>query len=219
MEALKFMERKYYGWKGRLNFLRIVRDPNDTPAVLRMNAALQKSTSPEVVMRFMERAYADPKLEAAFAANYWPALPEFPVLEAMAPGTFGRALADFINKWNLDKDLFPPPNFSSRPDYLLSRVYQAHDAWHVLTGYDPVVEDELALQAFGVGQYKQPLSLLLVSGGLLHILDTMPERAEDALAAVAKGFERGRRAKNLLTEPVLERMGDPLECVRRELGF
>lgn len=219
MGVLKMIERKYLGLKGRMYFLRLVKNPNNTHAIIRMSDALKKSTPPELIAQFMEKAYDDPKLDEAFQQKYWPYMPAFDELKKMPVGTFGNEFAQFITKWNLDKDIFPRPNFSTKSDYLLSRIYQAHDAWHVLTGYNPVIEDELALQAFGVGQYKQPISLLIISGGLLHILEKSPARAMEALSAISSGFERGKQAHNLLTSPLIERFADPIEEVRRDLGI
>jgi len=184
-----------------------------------MNESLRKSSTPEQIAQLMDVAYQDPVLCDAYERRYWPQIPGFHELWAMPDESFGRQYADFILRYNLDVDVFPQPVFSSRPEYLLSRIYQAHDAWHVLTGYTPAIEDELALQAFGAGQYHQPISVLIVAGGLMHILKCDPEKGEAALRAVSLGYERGRLARNLLTHPVLERMAEPLDLVRSDLGL
>lgn len=219
MEAFKSIEQSYFGFKGKMEFLRLLKNPNDTRAIFRMSDAFTKASPPAMIDTFMKRAYDDARFERAYQEKYWPYMPSFDELQAMAPGSFGQEIALFIERWGLDKDIFPEPKFASRPDYLRSRVYQSHDAWHVLTGYTPSIEDELALQAFSVGQHKQPISLLIVSGGLLHILDTHPEQGLEALSAVTTGFERGKRAKNLLVHDVLERLNDPLDRVRKDLNI
>lgn len=219
MGALNLVERKFFELKGRMGFWKLIRNPGDTPTIFQMNQDLKRGSPPERIAKLMEIAYRDERLEEAFNRQYWPEVPPFEVMERMPEGSFGRAYADFLKLYKLDRDLFPKPNFKSRPDYLLSRVYQAHDFWHVLTGYSSEIKDELALQAFGVGQYRQPISLLIISGGLIHILGKEPERAEEILTSICDGFERGKRAKHLLAEPVLERLMDPLEEVRRDLGL
>lgn len=219
MEALKNIERKYLRMKGRVDFLRLIKNPSNTENIIRMGESLRKGAPPEQVKMFMEKIYDNPQLENAFQEKYWPHMPTFTEMEQMPEGSFGHEFTLFIKKWNLDKDVFPVANFDRREEYLTSRIYQAHDAWHVLTGYTPNVSDELALQAFGVGQYKQPISMLIISGGFIHILETEPERCDEVLATVTEGFTRGKAAKNLLTERVLERLADPIEEVRRDLGI
>lgn len=219
MEAFKSIGQSYFNFKGKMEFLRLLKNPNDTQAIFRMSDAFTKATPDDMVERFMKRAYEDERLERAYQEQYWPDVASYEKLQLMPERSFGRELATFIERWSLDKDIFPAPQFASRPDYLRSRVYQAHDAWHVLTGYTPSVIDELALQAFSVGQHKQAISLLLVSGGLLHILDTSPEMATEALDAIIVGYERGKRSKNLLVHPVLERLEDPLDVVRSDLNI
>jgi ubiquinone biosynthesis protein Coq4 len=146
-------------------------------------------------------------------------MPSIAQLKAMPDASFGNEFAKFFEKWNLDPDFYPEPKLNTPSDYLLSRVYQAHDAWHVLTGYTPSVTDELALQAFGVAQYQQPISTLIITGGLLHLLNKDPESGVEALAAVTRGYERGKKAMNLFTTPVLERFADPIDDVRRDLNI
>lgn len=219
MGALRQLHRKYSGVRGLFDFMSLVRDPQDTTRIFALNRHLKDSKQPEWLEKMLASVYADPDMNKAFTLHYWPRLPEFEEMQNLPEGSFGREYATFVIRNNLDKDLFPAPVFSDKTDYLTSRIYQAHDFWHVLTGYTTAIEDELALQAFGVAQYHQPLSALIVSGGLLHILRENPENAELALEKISEGFTRGRRAKNLLTSNVLEKLGEPLIEVRAELNL
>jgi ubiquinone biosynthesis protein COQ4 len=211
------LQRKYFEIRGLIDFAQFVRDPLNTERIFKMNLHLQKSASPELIEKMLANIFNDPQMEADFQNGYWPQMPTFDECAQMPDGSFGREYASFIERWNLDKDLFPKPILDQRNTYLLSRVYQAHDAWHVLTGYTTSLEDEMALQAFGVAQYRQPLSLLIMSGGVIHLLKTRPEKAEPLLEKISEGFTRGRQAKNLLTARSLEMMALPLEEVRAAL--
>src|SRR4051812_14102384 len=108
------LKRKYHDIKGRIDFLNLVRDPNDTHRIFRMNASLKRATPPETIELFMKRAYSEPRLEAQFESGYWPAVPTLAELEAMPAESFGRAFAAFLRKWNLDPGLFPKANLSTR---------------------------------------------------------------------------------------------------------
>ncbi len=77
----------------------------------------------------------------------------------MPQNSFGYALFQHMNTNKLGFDLWPRLD-SDRPiDYLSTRIYQDHDLWHALLGLGVEIEDELALQAFGVAQYHSPIEL------------------------------------------------------------
>jgi ubiquinone biosynthesis protein Coq4 len=196
-----------------------MRDPSDTPEIFRMTKAFQESAAPELVERTLELLLSDPELNEQWQNRYWPEIPSLEVLRTYPEGSFGYEAAQFFDRWHLDPDLFPKPDFSSPQDYLTSRMYQAHDFWHVLTGFTPELVDELGLQAFTVGQSKQALSLVIVAGGIMHIIQKNPEKSESILRSLTKGFEMGQRARPLLTAPLFENLRRPLEEVRTELGI
>jgi ubiquinone biosynthesis protein Coq4 len=219
MEALKRIERSYYKYRGQAKFLGLVKNPQDTQSIFEMNNYVKLSQPPEQIARLMSKVYSNPLMQQAYEEKYWPEMPTMQELKSMPEGSFGKEFANFFEKWNLDLEFYPEPHLDTPQDYLLSRVYQAHDAWHVLTGYTPGIADELALQAFGVAQYEQPISTLIITGGLMHFLQNDPESAVEALAKITKGYERGKKAANLLTSPVLERFAEPLDVVRRDLNI
>jgi ubiquinone biosynthesis protein COQ4 len=219
MGALNSMGRKYHEVVANLNFFQVIKDPRNTEAIFRMNEAFKHSRTPEFIEKLLEHVYANPKIETAYQEHYWPEVPSFSELETFPEGSFGHELSLFIKKYGLVEDFYPAAKMESRQDYLLSRIYQSHDAWHVLTGYDTSVEQELALQAFGVGQYGQALSALIISGGLIHLLKEHPEKSQEYLGLIVQGFERGERARKLLAEPVLERLREPLALVRQDLNI
>lgn len=216
MGALK---RALYRTKAQLSFLHLIKDPTDTPGIFRMTKSFQQSATPEILERMVGLLMKDEALQEAWQQRYWVQIPKLSELRRYPEGSFGREAAAFFDRWNLDSDLFPDPNFETTQDYITSRFYQAHDFWHVLTGYTPELVDELALQAFGVAQYRQAVGLVIIAGGSMHILQKHPERADEILRAISEGFHRGQQCQPLLSVPVLERLNEPLEQVRRDLGL
>jgi len=219
MSAAQSTCRTFYGLKAKYHFFRFIKDPTNTPGIFDMTESFQKAAHPDVVAALLKPFLENPSIKNDFESKYWPQVPSLEELEQYPVDSFGHHAYQFFKKWNLDVDLFPDPDFSSPQTYITSRVYQSHDFWHVLTGYDTSLENELALQAFGVGQYKQPMSLTIIAGGLMHLLQKTPERSSEILALISEGFERGSRAQNLLMVPVLERLKDPLDQVRSDLGI
>lgn len=219
MSAITATSRAFYNLKARYHFWKFVKKPTDTIGIFEMTEAFQKGAHPQVVSTLLKPLLEIETIRAAYESKYWIQIPKLNELGDYPANSFGYAAYEFFKRYDLDPNLFPEADFSSPQSYLTSRLYQAHDFWHVLTGYSTGLEDELALQAFGVGQYKQPISLMIIAGGLIHLLEKTPERAENILAAIAQGFERGGKTRNLLTERVLERLADPLEDVRRDLNI
>jgi len=184
-----------------------------------MTEAFHKSAEPQDVEKLLRPLMEIPAMKQAYEERYWYQVPSLEELRGFPEGSFGRAAAEFFDRWGLDLDFYPEPDLSTPESYVTSRVYQAHDFWHVLTGYDPSLEGELAVQAFAVGQNTLPIAVVIVGGGLVNFIQNSPERAMEIMTIVTEAFQRGKAAKNFLAVPILERLAEPLENVRRDLGI
>lgn len=156
-----------------------------------------------------------PGFAQLYSEKYLPEAPSLQKLAGLPQNTFGHAVYRHMHNSGLNFDLWPKVEINSFLDYLSSRIYQDHDLWHALLGYSIELEDELALQAFGVAQFRSPLATLLVAGGLLHLLWKNPMRAVDGLHRVADGYNRGKNAKFLLSVRLHEHFDKPLAEVRQ----
>ena len=94
----------------------------------------------------------------------------------------------------------------------------SHDLWHVVTGFGPDLPGELGLQAFYVAQVPAFLSLPAIAAGLLHILIRRPADYARAMDAISEGWQRGRRAANLVGLDWNSVLSWDLQELRRELG-
>ena len=212
------ISQQFANLKGKYHFLQFINNPTDTESIFRMTKSFQNSASEQLVKRIMQPLLNNSHLVADYEARIWFDHPDMKTLATYPVGSFGRATAEFFAEHKLDENLFPAPDFSSVPNYITSRAYQTHDFWHVLTGYSVGLEDEMALQAFGVGQYKQPISLTIIAGGIIHILQKQPERTFELMNAITEGYERGLKAKLLLDINIFSYLDRPLEEVRTILS-
>lgn len=75
-------------------------------------------------------------------------------------GSFGRAYADFMDKYGFDADDRSPVALVDDEElaYILLRYRQVHDFWHVLCDLPPTVLGELALKWFELVQTGLPAS-------------------------------------------------------------
>lgn len=114
-------------------------------------------------------------------------------LAALPDGTLGREYARFLT----DNGITPEP-FEKLPDvgderaaFVMLRLRQSHDLWHVMTGYAPDVRGELLLQAFTYAQTGAPSALLIAVFGWLRYGRLSPALLRDLVRAHRRGQASG----------------------------
>ncbi|MCC2678607.1 MAG: hypothetical protein K0R29_1183 [Pseudobdellovibrio sp.] len=211
--------QKLYNLQGTLHFLRFIKNPQDTKGIIKMVRSFRNSAPSDVVEKIIGPILEKTNLQQDFDDRVWHHHPKMAELSKYPEGSFGHEAYLFFKNNNLDENLFPKADFSDVPNYISSRVYQTHDFWHVLTGYSINLEDEMALQAFSVGQYKQPTGMTIIAGGIIHMMQSHPERSYMIMNAITEGYERGLKAKLLLNINIFQYLEWPLEDVRKELNI
>ncbi len=153
-----------------------------------------------------------PELKDVDPARFW----------EMPEGSFGRAVAAF-----LDRNSFTYLPYQSSSDrlerndptanYLLRRIRESHDFWHVLMDFNTDGHEEILIHAFTLAQVGNPVSVaLLVFGGLKHMV--FEGRIGCLRSGLTEAYRRGSNASSLLTVYWERHFDKPLEQVRRELG-
>jgi ubiquinone biosynthesis protein COQ4 len=78
-----------------------------------------------------------------------------------------------------------------------AHLYETHDFWHVMTGFDTDVAGEVGLQAFYLAQFPARLAAVLIG---LMFLNTFLYRFDDRdrrMDAMVRGWKLGRDARPL----------------------
>ncbi len=204
-------------WSRALRALaRVVANPEETEQVLEFSNYANAGT----MGNRLERFFSDPagaRLYAEMRAIDSRTI-DLDALAALPAGTLGHAYAQFLRSRGFTPGVFdgPPPNVSDpRTSYVIQRVRQTHDLWHVVTGHNTDPAGEIALQAFTFGQLRAPSTFILSTVGTLRGLREQPSLPRDVLAA----FLRGRRAEKLITFPWEDHWATPLTEVRAMLGL
>jgi ubiquinone biosynthesis protein Coq4 len=139
-------------------------------------------------------------------------------LSKLPAGTFGRTFADHMRRNGLDPAAIPTLPAGDELAFLRAHLYETHDVWHAVTGFDTDVAGELGLQAFYAAQAPGGLPLMLLAMGFLNTaLYSMDDR-ERRLDAIARGWEMGRRAQPLFGVRWDRLWERPVDEVRRTLG-
>jgi ubiquinone biosynthesis protein COQ4 len=130
--------------------------------------------------------------------------------------TLGYAYAQFLRSRGFTPDTFQPPEEirDPRTQYVVQRLRQTHDLWHVVTGHATTPAGEIALQAFTFAQTTAPSAGILAAVGTLHHTRTHHQLPREVMAA----FRRGRAANKLATFPWEDHWATPLADVRAMLG-
>jgi ubiquinone biosynthesis protein Coq4 len=203
-------------WRRAIEALaRVLANPEQTDQVLVFSMYANAGTMAGRIDRFFDdprgaRLYAEHRTIDAKSID-------LDALGALPEGTLGRAYADFLRSNGLSPDVFanaPAEITDPRMAYVIQRLRQTHDLWHVVTGYKTDAASEIALQAFTFAQVRAPSSLILAALGTLRARREKPDLVFDVMSA----FRAGRRAEKLAVFPWEDHWTTPLAEVRSILG-
>jgi ubiquinone biosynthesis protein COQ4 len=118
---------------------------------------------------------------------------DYGALERLPDGTLGREYVRFLQSNKITPEAFerPPQLGDPRLSYLVTRLRQTHDLWHVVTGYPADVRGELLLQAFTYAQLRTPGSALIALLGSLRFGWKFRHHAR----AMWRAYRRGKEAR------------------------
>jgi ubiquinone biosynthesis protein COQ4 len=204
-------------WRRALAALaRVLTHPDDTEQVLIFTNYANAGTS---TARF-ERFFLEPRGRKLFDEQR--AIDshtiDLEVLYALPSGTLGHAYAAFMKRHGLTPNVFdgPPEDITdSRRSYVIQRMRQTHDLWHVVTNAETDPAGEVALQAFYWAQLGAPSSGIIAALGTLKTLRYERRIVRDVLAMI----KLGRMADRMPTFNWEDHWATPLTEVRRLMNL
>lgn len=192
----------------------LVRDPNRLGKVFEMADAL---ATPELLEPMAAVLRKHPDGARAFAER--PRLKvDLKELEKLPLGTFGRAFADDMNRQGLDPSALPNLPTPDDHSYLRAHLYETHDVWHIVTGFQTDWKGEIGLQAFYLAQIPGPLAAALLAVGCLRLAAFEMESRDALMNEIVRGWQMGKRARPLFGVRWNELWTLSLEQVREQLG-
>jgi ubiquinone biosynthesis protein COQ4 len=194
---------------------RLAKDPYDTQRVFEFGAninvgAIRRGMAVFYASAAGQRLYRE---QRAIDTQHL----ELDALALLPEGTLGREYVRFLADRGLSPDIFQSPANVSDPRaaFVMKRIRQTHDLWHLLTNHATTPEGEVALQAFTYGQLGVPSSLVIALLGTLRSMVRHPGLP----VAVVRAWRAGRRATPLATFPWEDHWAMPLPALRRHLGI
>jgi ubiquinone biosynthesis protein COQ4 len=214
------LARRVTGWvhavAAFLHAIRLLLDPNRLADVFVLDRAI---TTAEVLERIAARVRADPHAAESLAKRSRLSPIDVERLGRMPEGTLGRAVAEFLRARDLDPKDLPRQDAWDEGSFVRAHLYETHDIWHVVTGFDTDVAGELGVQAFYSAQLDGALPRYLLVGGLVQARIWAPHDWSRRLDAIARGWTLGVRARPLFGQDWDALFGEPLDAVRGRLNL
>lgn len=206
------------GWRA---LQALIQNPDDTEQAFRVIGAFAGNASQRMFARFRRdpqgaRLLAERPTLAALLGD--------PVrLHAMPEGSLGRAMIDFYEREQISPQGLAEASIDASdgaalraiPEdqaWMMVRLRDQHDLYHVLTGYGRDVRGELAVLAFTAVQMRNPGIAVIP----LYLLLRAGFRSELG-RLIRHGLRRGLKARWLAVQPWESLFERPLDEVREGL--
>lgn len=196
--------------------IRVSKNPQDTTAALSIGPclfklgfvkqALTKLNSNPVDAEFIKNRHIIKKLN----------LQE---LSRCPKDSLGYVFANHMLSNNLDPEFYGRVVVTNDESYIIMRLRQTHDLWHVILGFTTSVEDEIALQAFMFAQTYTPFANIVIGGAIFRVGFTNNPEAPLVFDSVSKGWLLGKNTKSIFSLNWEENWNTPLEQLRADYGI
>lgn len=202
----------------------LIADPEDTSKVFEVIRAASGSSLQRGIKRFREREVGRRVL--ANEIDLLDTMRDRERLEALPPGTLGRAYYDFTYAEDLSADGLVDASMvqggsvynEMSPDLqrYAQRLRDQHDIWHTLTQYGRDELGEACLLGFTYAQGRnRGIGFIVIAGAWKHF----QHRGFGALRAIWQGFRSGLHASWLPGEDWEAMLELPIDEVRRQLAI
>ncbi len=200
---------------------RLLRDKDDTREVFEIMRALNGDSTRKGYFRLLATAeggrlaYNREELADRLSDRAW--------LAALPPGSLGAVYRDFTDGGGVTpQGLVEVSNqtmigLEHPVAWYGRRIRDAHDLWHVTTGYGLDSLGEACLVAFSYAQTRS-LGWAFIAVGAAFKSRKAPTR-QPYVAAIREGYRRGKAARWLPAQDWMALLPLPLEDVRARLGL
>ena len=175
----------------------MLRNPEGSESVFDIEDGLKDIRAADGVVK---RVRQDPEVVTMMDERYLAEPVDIEALEQLPVGSLGHSFARHILDHGFDPDYYRKLPVKSDLDWVMMRMRQTHDIWHVMTGIDTSRLGEIAVKAFELSQTWRPLAAVITCGGVLRYLMKDPDQLGDAMAHISHGYQLGRVARPFLAQ-------------------
>lgn len=194
----------------------LFRNPNNTIAVYDIEDGLRNTRAMHLAVEHIKQDAAIARLiEERFMAPS----PDLEALLEYPKHSLGYRYAYHLTTAGFDPDFYRAIAIEDDVSYVLMRLRQTHDIWHLITGFNTDVAGELGLKAFELAQTHRPMAVILLVGGLLKTLTKTPEALPKLFDQIVAGYQLGCQARPLLAQKWETQWEKSLTEWQEELGI
>ncbi|MBD2295735.1 hypothetical protein H6G06_20210 [Anabaena sphaerica FACHB-251] len=145
----------------------------------------------EIAHLTVDELKKDPEINALFTESWLPAPINLDELSKLPEGTLGHIYAKEMKARGFDPNFYKKVPVVDDISYLKMLWRSTHDIYHVVAGFDTDVMGELGLQAFVLAQTPLPISIMLVSFGMVLISLYQPNKFQPLMMEISRGYSLG----------------------------
>ncbi|MEM8782144.1 MAG: Coq4 family protein [Planctomycetota bacterium] len=195
----------------------LLRDPHDIQNIYKIEDGLLETPSTCLAADFVRQQPGCAEIiEERYLRN---AAYDMDMMRQLPEGTLGREFAHHLDLYDFDPQYYQVNEVKDDATYVLARIRETHDIWHVVTGFYPTPIGEIGIKAVELAQVRRPMAAVLCAGAVLRYMLRTPQRFGDLLLAISAGYQMGLHAKPLLAQKWEQMWDRPVEDIRRDMGI
>jgi len=177
---------------------------------------------------FMQLGVNDKMLEhvmkitpvAEFIRTRYQAKPvDLNTLLKLPPDSFGHHWATFMQANHLNPHFFQNLQEHDDRSYLINRLHDTHDMWHIILDFDTSEAGESGMNAFTYAQSGSPTTCMLMAAKLVRAIGGPDENRTKMMNNICKGYQLGMTAKPFLAIAWEENWSTKLGELRNLVGI
>ncbi|MBD2509667.1 hypothetical protein H6G91_20625 [Nostoc muscorum FACHB-395] len=160
-----------------------------------------------------------PEVNALFSERWLPAPFNLDDLGKLPEGTLGHVYAREMKARGFDPYFYKKVPVVDDISYLKMLWRSTHDIYHVVAGFDTNGIGEIGLQAFFLAQTPIPISVMLLSFGMVMISLYQPNNFKDLMTEISRGYRVGSHTPGKLIAQKWDQLWDvQVSEIRERLG-
>ncbi|MFL0769585.1 MAG: Coq4 family protein [Prochlorococcus sp.] len=120
-------------------------------------------------------------------------------LHSLPPETLGYQWANLLIQNNLSPSFFVNEDHGDDRTYLINRLHDTHDIWHIILGFDTSEADESGMNAFTYAQAYSPTTCMLMAAKLVRAISDSDSVRQKMMYNISRGYRLGLSLKPFLS--------------------
>lgn len=140
-------------------------------------------------------------------------------LLALPSESFGHQWATFMQANHLNPHFFENLQEHDDRSYLINRLHDTHDMWHIILDFDTSEAGEAGMNAFTYAQSGSPTTCMLMVAKLVRAIGGSDENRFQMMTNICRGYQLGMTAQPFLAIAWEENWTTKLSDLRKLAGI